>query len=151
NVDAAAVSLPVHESIRSQNGTILLSADSKPLVLDNSLIGQGNTLIIANGSFLLNAALVNAARRPLALRVADWPEGRAQHVAFVEGSFLMGGAEETSTIWELMERLLSFRWVAIQMALAGTLAALARAPRLGRARPHPGSGADRPGGPARRL
>jgi hypothetical protein len=151
DVDAAAAALPVHESIHSRRGRILLSGDSKPLALDLSAQSPGNTLIIANGAFLLNEALVNVARRPLALRVADWPESRSQHVAFVEGSFVMGGAEETSTIWELMERLLSFRWVAIQMAIAGTLAALARAPRLGRPRPDPVSGADRPAAHAEAL
>jgi hypothetical protein len=151
DVDAAAAALTMHESVHSEQGSVLLSADKKPLVLDNSLLGQGNTLIIANGSFLLNEALVKAARRPLALRVANWPKGPMQSVAFVEGSFVMGGAEGTSTLWELMQRLLSFRWVAIQMALAGTLAALARAPRLGRPRPDPVSGADRPAAHAEAL
>src|SRR5262249_16435029 len=72
NVDVAAAALPVHESIHSQRGRLLLSGDSKPLVLDISATGPGNTLIIANGSFMLNEAMVNVARRPLALRVADW-------------------------------------------------------------------------------
>jgi hypothetical protein len=152
NVDAATALLTVHESVHSEHGRVLLSADSKPLVLDNTVIGQGSTLIVASGTFLLNAALVNAARRGLAVRVADWPEaGVMQHVAFVEGSFVMGGADDTSTLWELMQRLLSFRWVALQLALAGLIAALARAPRLGRPRPDPVSGADRPAAPAEAL
>jgi hypothetical protein len=144
DVDAAAAALTVHESVHSDRMSVLLSGDDKPLVLDHSVIGGGRTLIVANGSFLLNAALVKAARRPLALRVADWPKGRMQNIAFVEGSFVMDGEQETITLWKLMQRLLSFRWVAIQMALAGVFAALARAPRLGRPRPDPVSGADRP-------
>jgi hypothetical protein len=48
------------------------------------------------------------------------------------------------TIWALMERIASLRWVLIQVGAAALLAALARAPRLGRPRPDPPSGADRP-------
>ena len=151
DVDSAAAALTVHESVHSERMSVLLSGDDKPLVLDHSAIGTGRTLIIANGSFLLNEALVKAARRPLALRVADWPGGQMQNIAFVEGSFVMGGEEETITIWKLMQRFLSFRWVAIQMALAGAIAALARAPRLGRPRPDPVSGADRPAAHAEAL
>jgi hypothetical protein len=150
-VDAAAAVLTIHESVHSERGIVLLSADRKPLVLDLSPAGQGNTLIIANGSFLLNAALVKAARRPLALRVADWANGATQHVAFIEGSFVMRGEEEMRTIWELMGLLPSFRWVLIQMFFAGVFAALARAPRLGRPRPEPVSGADRPAAHAEAL
>jgi hypothetical protein len=151
DVDAAAAALTVHESVDSEGMTALLSGDDKPLVLDHSVIGSGRTLIIANGSFLLNEALVKGARRPLAVRVADWPGGQAQNVAFVEGSFVLVGEEETITLWKLMERFLSFRWVAIQMAIAGAIAALARAPRLGRPRPDPVSGADRPAAHAEAL
>jgi hypothetical protein len=151
DVDAAAAALTVHDSVHSEHMSILLSGDDKPLVLDHSAIGSGRTLIVANGAFLLNEALVKAARRPLALRVVDWPEGRMKNVAFVEGSFVMDGEQETITLWKLMQRLLSFRWVAIQMALAGAVAALARAPRLGRPRPDPVSGADRPAAHAEAL
>ena len=37
-----------------------------------SRIGRGRVLVIANGSFLLNEAVVNPARRPLAERVVEW-------------------------------------------------------------------------------
>jgi hypothetical protein len=151
DVDAGAAALTLHESVHSERMNVLLSGDIKPLALDHSVIGSGRTLVVANGSFLLNAALVNAARRPLALRVADWPEGQMQNVAFVEGSFVMDGEQETITLWKLIKRFPSFRWVAFQMALAGAFAALARAPRLGRPRPDPVSGADRPAAHAEAL
>ena len=48
------------------------------------------------------------------------------------------------TFWDLLRRMPPLRWVAIQAGLAALLAALARAPRLGRPRPDPPSGADRP-------
>jgi hypothetical protein len=151
DVGAQAAGLSLHESIHSDPRSVMLSGDDRPLVLDNSVIGRGNCLIVANGSFLLNEALVNPLRRALAVRVALWPDRDMQEVAFVEGPFVMAGEEGTTTIWALMKRLPSFRWVAIQMALAGIFAALARAPRLGRPRPDPLSGADRPAAHAEAL
>ncbi len=100
--------------------------------------------MIANGAFLLNEAVVNAARRPLAERVIDWAGGDRTEVALVEGPFVLGGDAGTLSIWALMRRIPSLRWVMIQVGLAALLAALARAPRLGRPRPDPPSGADRP-------
>jgi hypothetical protein len=83
--------------------------------------------------------------------VAEWPDQQNQQIAFVEGPFVMAGEEGTITIWHLMKTMPSFRWVAIQMALAGIFAALARAPRLGKPRPDPVSGADRPAAHAEAL
>ena len=57
---------------------------------------------------------------------------------------MLDGDGGTPTLWDLLRRLPSLRWVAIQVGLAALLAALARAPRLGRPRPDPPSGADRP-------
>ena len=57
---------------------------------------------------------------------------------------MLAGDAEPPTIWNLMRRIPSLRWVAIQVGLAALMAALARAPRLGRPRPDPPSGADRP-------
>ena len=142
-VDARAAALTVHEPLKSARGFILLEGDGKPLVIDKA-IGRGNVLMIANGSFLLNEAVVNPARRPLAEHVIRWAARNAKQVALVEGAFVLGGEAATPTIWDLLRRIPSLRWVAIQVGLAALLASLARAPRLGRPRPAPPSGADRP-------
>jgi hypothetical protein len=150
-IDAAGAALPLHEAIQSDRRCIMLSCDGKALVLDKSVIGRGKILIVANGSFLLNEALVKSARRPLAERVADWPETGAQQIAFVEGWSPTRDLEGNPSLWALLGRLPVLRWVAIQMAVAGVLASLARAPRLGRPRPDPVSGADRPAAHAEAL
>ena len=142
-IDAAAAGLTVHEPLKTARGSILLEGDGKPLVVEK-VIGQGSVLVIANGSFLLNEAVVNPARRPLAERVIRWAAREAKQVALVEGAFVLGGEAATPTIWDLLRRIPSLRWVAIQVGLAALLASLARAPRLGRPRPDPPSGADRP-------
>jgi hypothetical protein len=142
-IDAAAAGLTVHEPLKTDRGFILLKGDGKPLVVDKAT-GQGRVLVIANGSFLLNEAVVNPARRPLAALVIQWAAERARQVAMVEGAFVTGGRAETPTIWDLLRRIPSLRWEAIQVGLAALFASLARAPRLGRPRPAPPSGADRP-------
>ena len=142
-IDAEAAGLTVHEPLKTARGSILLVGDGKALIVDK-VIGQGNVLVIANGSFLLNEAIVNPARRPLAELVLQWASREAKPVAIVEGSFDLGGEAAAPTIWDLLRRIPSLRWVAIHVGLAALLASLARAPRLGRPRPDPPSGADRP-------
>jgi hypothetical protein len=142
-IDAAAAGLTVHEPLKTARGSILLVADGKAIVVE-TVIGQGRVLVIANGSFLLNEAVVNPARRPLAELVIQWAGRKAKQVAVVEGAFVLGGEAATPTIWDLLLRIPSLRWVAIHVGLAALLASLARAPRLGRPRPDPPSGADRP-------
>lgn len=142
-IDPTAAGLTVHEPLKTARGLILLEGDGKPLVIEK-VIGRGKVLVIANGAFLLNEAVVNPARRPLAERVIEWAAADERPLAMVEGPFVLGGEAETLSIWALMRHVPSLRWVMIQAGAAALLAALARAPRLGRPRPDPPSGADRP-------
>ncbi len=151
DVEAAAAAVWLHEAIAADRRAILLSGDDKALVVDKSLVGRENILVVANGSFLLNEALVNASRRRLAVRVAEWPPREMQNVAFVEGSYVLAEEEATPSLWKLLQRLPVLKWVAGQMAVAAFFAALARAPRLGRPRPDPASGSDRPAAHAEAL
>jgi hypothetical protein len=141
-VDAAAAGLTVHEPLKTARSLVLLEGDGKPLVVEK-VIGRGRVLVIANGAFLLNEAVVNPARRPLTERVIEWAADAPQ-LAFVEGSFVLASEQSSLSIWDLMRRIPSLRWVLIQAGVAALLAALARAPRLGRPRRDPPSGADRP-------
>jgi len=150
-LDATAAALTLHEPLRHEPQGVLLAGDGKAFVLDKSLPGLGRVLVIANGSFLLNEALAKTARRPLAERVVEWPARAGQRIALVEGSFVLAGREDAPKLWDLFKRQPALRWIAIQLGLAGLLAALARAPRLGRPRPDPVSGADRPAAHAEAL
>ena len=141
-IDAATADLTMHESIRSHRHSVLLEADGKPFVLEKT-IGAGRLLAIANGSFLLNEGVVNPARRPLAKHVLGWVGGGSERVVMVDGPSVLG-EERMPSLWDLLWRIPPLRWIAIQVGLAALLAALARAPRLGRPRPDPPSGADRP-------
>jgi hypothetical protein len=143
DIDAAKAAITVHEPLKADRGRTLLEEDGKPLVVEKR-IGKGRVLVIANGSFLLNEAVAHPARRALAERVIEWAGRDESPVALVEGSGVLADGDGMPTLWSLLSRLPSFRWVAIQSGLAALLAALARAPRLGRPRPVPPSGADRP-------
>jgi hypothetical protein len=76
--------------------------------------------------------------------VLDWANRGPGNVALVEGSSVFGGGEGMPTLWDLLRRIVAFRWVAFQVGMAALMAALARAPRLGRPRPAPASHADQP-------
>ena len=133
-VDAAAARLPVHESLKAEGAKVLLSGDSMPLVIARGRPEGGGLLVVASGGFLLNAALANPARRPLAERVAEWIGPEPRRVAFVEGGSPLAEFSEGPTLWGLLARLDGLRMVAIHLAVAGLAAALYRAPRLGRPR-----------------
>jgi len=150
-IDASAAGLTTHEPLQKSGGRVLLMGDDQPFVLEKTVAGYGRLLVIANGSFLLNEPLVNSARRPLAESVVEWAGDDGRPIALVEGSFVMGGPQGPPSLWDLVKRLTALRWVAIQLSLAGLLAALARAPRLGRPKPDPASDADQPAAHARAL
>jgi len=143
-IDAGAAGLTAHEPLEESGARVLLKGDDKPLVLEKTVAGSGRLLVIANGSFLLNEALVNSARRPLAESVVEWAGHDDRPIALVEGLSVTAGPQGPPSLWDLIYRLTALRWVAIQLSLAGFLAALARAPRLGRPKPEPASDADQP-------
>ncbi len=144
-IDPSRATLSVHDALKVETETVYLDGDGAPLAMARTLEGGSQVLVITNGSFLLNAPLANPARRPLALRVVYWVGKEPARVAFVEGrSVLREGGLAFPSMWDIFVRLAPFRWVVIQMAVLGLFACLARAPRLGRPRPEPPSGADRP-------
>jgi hypothetical protein len=141
-VDPASASLWRHASPKVESETVLLSGDGRPLAIEWTRYNGSKVLVVASGTFLLNAALLNRARRPLADRVAAWAGDDPARVAFVEGAAVLG-EDQGPTIFSLL-KVPPFGWVAAQMLALGLAACLARAPRLGRARPDPPSGEDRP-------
>jgi hypothetical protein len=142
-VDPEAAALTRHATLKIEAETVLLAADGLPLVIEWTRFNESRVLVVANGSFLLNATLLNRARRPLARRVVDWVGADPARVAFVEGSSVLKDPDEGRSIFGLLT-VPPFGWIAAQMLALGLAACLARAPRLGRARPDPPSGEDRP-------
>ena len=144
-VEADQAALPTHDKLKVDTENVLLDSKDGPLAMSWTLDNGSEVLVVANGSFLVNAALANPARRPLTLHVARWAGEEPQRVAFVEGRYVTKeGGMAPPSIWDIFMRLTEFRYVVIQMAVLGLFACLARAPRLGKARPEPPSGADRP-------
>lgn len=140
-----------------ESGRVLLRAGPSALAIEADT-SDGKVLVVANGSFLLNGALLNAARRPLAKRVVDWAseglDGGSRTVVFVEGESPWEEPEKSSGMpsgFSLLRRRTHLRWVVAHMIVFGLLACLAASVRLGRPRPAPASGADRPAAHAEAL
>ncbi len=142
-IDPARASVARHETLKVDAEGILLEGDGKALAMEWHRAHDARVLVVANGSFLLNAALVNRARRPLALQVARWAGDEPMQVAFVEGMFVLGGPPAQPTVFGLLD-VPPFGWLAAQLLVLGLAVCLARAPSLGRPRPDPPSGEDRP-------
>ncbi|AGA30507.1 DUF4350 domain-containing protein [Singulisphaera acidiphila] len=142
-IDPDRVRLPRHETLKVESESVLLEGDEKPLVIDWTLFNDSRVLVAANGSFLLNGALLNPARRPLAMRAVQWVGDEPLNVAFVEGRYLLNDAPAAPSVFALL-KIWPFGWVVAQLMILGLVACLARAPRLGRPRPEPPSGEDRP-------
>jgi hypothetical protein len=149
-IDAASAALPRHHTLRVVSETVLLAGDDQPLAIEWTRNSGSRVLVVASGAFLLNAALVNPARRPLAQRVVGWVDEAPRRVAFVEGPSVLGDAPGPRSVFELL-RVPPFGRVAAQMLALGLAACLARAPRLGRPRPEPASDTDRPAAHAEAL
>ncbi|WP_422931087.1 hypothetical protein [Singulisphaera sp. PoT] len=142
-LDAKALAITRHQTLKVDSESILLSGDDFPLAIEWMTTSDSQVLVVANGSFLLNATLLNEARIPLAMDVVYWLGTDASNVAFVEGRSVAGAGASSPSVFALLW-IYPFGWVVAQLMLMGLIACLARAPRLGRARSAPTSGEDRP-------
>ena len=151
-VDPVDAALPVHRALELDHPSevTLIAADGRPLAIEWSWEdieyeeGPSEVLIVANGSFLLNAAIVNRARRPLTLRTAQWIGEGPRRIAFVEGAHPFAGGPGMPTPLEVIRAVPALGVAAGHFIVMALAAALARALILGRPRAAPPSGADRP-------
>jgi hypothetical protein len=147
-VDPKDAALTRHQWLRAgEADDILLTGDREPLAI--ALSGPADSdepqvLVVANGSFLLNEPLVHRARRPLAGRVVRWAGASPRRVAFVESRSPAGGSRSRPPSLFAILWVEPFGWIAAHLGAFGLLASLAAAARLGRPRPEPPAGADRP-------
>jgi hypothetical protein len=144
-IDAVKAAVRHRGTLKVDAEHVLLTCGRKATIaMEFTRDSDGKVLVLANGSFLLNGALVIPERRKLADRVVEWTGTGQEKVAFLDGGFVLGGEAEMPSVFGILERIPSIRWVVIQMMIVGIAACLARAPRLGRARSEPPSDADRP-------
>ncbi|MEW4568080.1 DUF4350 domain-containing protein [Tautonia sp. JC769] len=152
-VEPGAAALPLHRALEISSPAevpLLTGDDDRVLAMDWSWEDAiededpSAVLVVANGSFLLNAAVVPHARRPLTMRVADWVGSSGRKVAFVEGAFLLGAESAMPTPWQVIRQVPELGIVAGHFLMLALIAALAHAVILGRPRAAPSSGADQP-------
>jgi hypothetical protein len=144
DVDAASVAISKHEGLRVEGEeSVLLSGDGSPLVVTWNMVNGSQVLVVANASFLLNASMLNRARRPLAMKVADWIGSTPLKIALIERRGWVGGEEDESASLFHLLKVPPFGWVVFQLMAFLLLLALSYAVRLGRPRPEPPSGVER--------
>jgi hypothetical protein len=140
DVDATKAHVTRHEVPKSTVEKVLLKGDGRTLAMEWQLDDDARVLVVANGSFLLNAVLLDRARRPLAEKVVEWVGDAPRRVVFVEGTFLLGRREAASSL----PLTPPMRWVVAHLFAFALIACLARTARLGRPRAAPASDAERP-------
>jgi hypothetical protein len=128
-----------------ENFEKLLTANGEPFVTrvvdDDWEDSEGQVIVIANGSFLLNYPLINHEHRKLAARLIEHC-GAGQDVVFIESG--IGGPaivkKETSrgvpTALELL-KIWPLNAILLHVAVLGIILCLARAPIFGRPRELP--------------
>jgi hypothetical protein len=152
DVVAASAAVAKHEALKVDlDESILLSGDGSPLVVSWNLDNGSQVLVVANASFLLNASLLNHARRPLAMKVADWIGSTPFQIALIERRGWLGGEEDDASSPYHLLKVPPFGWVVSQLLAFLLLLALSKAVRLGRPRPEPPSGVERPAAHAEAL
>lgn len=150
-IDPKLAAIPLRnapESAYMTDELLLTGDDGRVLAMELSWFEGDDSsavLVIANGSFLLNAAIVPKGRRPLTTRVADWAGASPKRIAFVEGdSLLEDDSPSMPTPWQVIRQVPELGVVAGHFMVLALVAALAHAVILGRPRSSPSSGADRP-------
>jgi hypothetical protein len=116
---------------------VLLAGDGQPLVFratDDSQWRDGQVIVVTNGSFLLNYALVNQEHRKLAAKLIE-ECGYPQQVAFLESE--AGGPEvlekdPSETGGLTMFRVWPINAIAIHLTIFGIIYCFARWPIFGR-------------------
>ncbi|WP_435009983.1 hypothetical protein P12x_001202 [Tundrisphaera lichenicola] len=148
-IDVKRAAIAKHEGfvVDEEFVPVLLKGDGAPLAITWTLGNDSRVLAIANGSFLLNASLLNRDRRPLTGKVLNWIGPGPGHVAFVEGDRLLADLDEsgspTSSPFHLFQ-VDPFGRISAHVLIFLFLLAMAGAVTLGRPLPEPPSGIEKP-------
>lgn len=83
-IDQSRLDIRLGRRIVPNDGGAILLASGDDIVLSAAQLGQGRLVLAVNGSFLLNAPLVNAEHRKLAARLIDLAGPKNRKVVFLE-------------------------------------------------------------------
>jgi hypothetical protein len=142
-VDPSKVQIELHGRLVplavNDDGTeveTLLESNGDALVT-RQVVGEGQVIVVTNGSFLLNLPLVNHEHRKLAGSLID-EIGENRRVVFLEasGSPEVLDEEPTANVPSTLDFLgvYPFNYVLLQLAVAGMIFCFARLPIFGKPR-----------------
>lgn len=146
-IDAMAAAVPRRQVLQVRGENVLLRGDGRALAIEWSWgesAEPGRVLVLANGGFLLNGAMLTSGRRPLLSRVVRWAGPAPRSIVFVEGEHLFVDADGPPSLVELIRRLPTLAWIGLHFIVLALAGVLARALAIGRVAPPPPSGSDRP-------
>jgi hypothetical protein len=141
DVDPAKVEIQLAATLEPDDEADTLLKSGDDVLVSTATVGRGGVgelIVVANGSFLLNAMLVNREHRKLAGRLIDRIGPPRKKVAFLES--FSGGPPirakdpvNSSTGVEIFH-LWPTNWILLHMAAVGILFCFARWPIFGRPR-----------------
>jgi hypothetical protein len=137
-IDASKLDIELTESMivpRAKSVRPLLKSGVNTIVAREE-IGQGQLLVVANGSFLLNMPLVNHEHRKLAAKLIDQIGPQGQTVVFLESD--IGGPtirnddpKATESSGMAVFNMWPTNWILLQLAAIGVLYCFVRWPIFG--------------------
>jgi hypothetical protein len=149
-IDAKGAALLRHRPLVLDAEIALLTGGGKTLAMEWAWPSGAKTLVVASGTFLLNGALLNRARRPLAERVVEWSGAPPRRVVFVEGPFVLAGEQRMPSQFVFFQ-IDPIDWVFVHLLLLLLIGVLVKAPILGRPRPGATTDSERPSAHAEAL
>lgn len=138
-VDPAQAAIHLYSRLVPPDEAEVLLRSEKDVLVSRQPVGQSQLIVVANGSFLLNAMLVNHEHRKLANQLITEVGPPAQNVCFLE-SYSGGPTIHSDDSWPGMPTGMEIfhiwptNWILLHLAIVGILFCFSRYPIFGRPR-----------------
>jgi hypothetical protein len=143
-IDPAKLSIELESRLTPARDAEVLLASKGETLVSRQWIGEGQMIVVANGSFLLNLPLVNHEHRKLAAKLIDVvtaEDQEGQVVVFLEshagGPPISGEDEDVPNVSDALEifNVWPTNWILMHLAVVGLLLCFWRFPIFGLPRP----------------
>ena len=136
NVDASKLEIELNGRMKPVPGAWVMLRSQGDMLVSRQTLGDGQLIVVANGSFLLNLPLINHEHRRLACRLIELVGPPSQSVVFLESSshdppiassdMFAGGPSgfEIFAVWPT-------NWILLQAAVVGIIFCFWKVPIFG--------------------
>ncbi len=139
DIDASELDIELHGRMKAAPGAWVMLRSEGDMLVSRQPLGDGQLIVVANGSFLLNLPLVNHEHRRLADKLIELVGSPQQAVVFLESergdplissSDFMGGGPSGFEIFAVWPT----NWILLQAAVVGIVFCFWKVPIFGRPR-----------------